>query len=223
MLSGFTRDISASKTARLIKLNPRTVKVHFAKIRQRIQESLKEETNLLLKDLGVDPRCLLNNKSPESFKPNAFKKFRVLAVLYLENGSPSVVSDILCLQQNFLYKNIEDHLSSFVGNEIVDFGFADFKFNPLPHVTYMASKTKPVISIKGSIEMFWDFARVRKKIMRGITDPFFYLHLKETEWRFNNVPENYLLYYLYSKHQLKDNPPNDLHAALVNLIEHNPL
>ena len=44
------------------------------------------------------------------------------------------------------------------------------------------------------IENFWGIAKTRLTRFRGIRSDKFYLHLKETEWRFNHRQENiYLL------------------------------
>ncbi len=40
------------------------------------------------------------------------------------------------------------------------------------------------------IENFWGVAKTRMVKMRGINDDKFNLHLKETEWRFNNRGKN---------------------------------
>jgi transposase-like protein len=53
------------------------------------------------------------------------------------------------------------------------------------------------------IENFWGIAKTRLARLRGVRPAAFYLHLKETEWRFNHRHEN--LYLLLLK-MFRDNP-----------------
>lgn len=48
------------------------------------------------------------------------------------------------------------------------------------------------------IESFWSFAKRRMAKFNGLTDERFYLHLKETEWRWNHKSDN--IYKLLLKH-----------------------
>lgn len=40
------------------------------------------------------------------------------------------------------------------------------------------------------IESFWNFTKRRMAKFNGLTDEMFYLHLKESEWRFNHRNAN---------------------------------
>ena len=54
------------------------------------------------------------------------------------------------------------------------------------------------------IESFWSFAKRRMAKFNGLTDENFYLHLKESQWRFNH------------RH-------NDIYKLLLNDFRNNPL
>ena len=53
------------------------------------------------------------------------------------------------------------------------------------------------------IESFWSFTKRRMAKFNGLTDEKFYLHLKESQWRFNNRYDN--IYKLLLKH-FRTNP-----------------
>jgi len=65
-------------------------------------------------------------------------------------------------------------------NGLVDLGYGHFRID---HSKDEFSRGS--VHING-IEEFWGFAKVRLAKFKGIPDSTFHLHLKETEWRFNN-------------------------------------
>ena len=63
---------------------------------------------------------------------------------------------------------------------LVDFGYGHFR------VDHSSDEfTKGAVHING-IEGFWDLAKVRLAMFKGLPRHTFHLHLKETEWRYNN-------------------------------------
>lgn len=53
------------------------------------------------------------------------------------------------------------------------------------------------------IESFWSFTKRRMAKFNGLTDEMFYLHLKESEWRFNHRNDNF---YLLLLREFRKNP-----------------
>ena len=190
MLQMFAMDINATLSAKYIDLGLKTTKIHFAKIRERINESIKGKNNELLSQFGIDPGFTLSNNSYKHFQPATYKKFKVLAIHFAEGNEIKVLTDVLSVTGKTIVDDIKNHLKHLLEKDkkIIDFGFADFKFIPTNEIVSPYSAFKPS-QRRYRILTFWEYAKKRKEIFYGISDSNFIYHLKEAEWRYNKLNE----------------------------------
>jgi transposase len=76
--------------------------------------------------------------------------------------------------------------------------------NPRPFVMDRGKAANRGAYRAKSIESFWNFAQHRLQKFNGVPNRTFYLHMKESEWRFNHSD-------------------TELYRELLKLIESNPL
>lgn len=205
MLQMFAMDVNATLSAKYIDLGLKTTKIHFAKIRERINESNKEKNNELLRQFGIDPGFTLSNNSYKQFQPATYKRFKVLAIHYADGNEIKVLTDVLSVTGKTVIEDIKNHLKHLLirDKKIIDFGFADFNFIPTNEVNSRFQSYIPGLAEYG-ILTFWQYAKKRTGIFYGIGTPNFIYHLKEAEWRYNklNGPEKNI-YSISTRKRLK--------------------
>lgn len=226
MLSGFAYDLTAAETARKVHLTPKTVKVHFANIRRRIQHFYREQTNDIFTDTGIEPGILMNNNTEGRFSFTLLKHFRILSMIYIHQDGLYLQTELICSRSETLYKELESKLLELLPNEIEGFGFADLKFQRIPELTYISGGSESH-SQNTTIENFWNFANYRRKKFRSIDVRTAYYHLKEAEWRYKFVPPFEKAYYdtaaKVSISRFQRAKPESLFFELTHIIKENPL
>lgn len=195
MLQMFALDFNARVSAKYIDLGIKTTKIHFTNIRVRIAESLKERDNELLGQLNLDPNFFLSHRPDERFNPDHYKKLKVLAIHFYNDSrtAVNVFADVISAPRKTLHTEIANYLHRLkvTDKKIIDFGFADYNWNPDGlFISQVKLAHTPL-----SIDKFWQLAQRRKSFFYGVANSTSIYHLKETQWRYNKLSETEKIFY----------------------------
>jgi transposase len=202
----FALDLSTSDTARLTGISVRSTNTVFLKIRQRIAGEIERHSifNVMSDSASCD---LPAPMSPDALTPCngspplLFGIHRCNDSVHTELvpycSSPLLHNVVSGLQELASIFRPNDWISRYHG--LVDVGRGQYFSLQWPDSQELRSTRE----MNGS-EAFWVFTRRRLKRFMGIPRHTFYLHLKETEYRFNHLNDDlYLeLLALLRKHPL---------------------
>jgi len=210
----FADDLTETATAEETGLTRKTVNGYFQKIRLVIYDYDRHRLGILVKKLPIDKGYLLTSLQMSKHKFIPKRMFSVVAVMLPDT---KLVTDVVGATQSGLYKISENLYNSLMDGKITDFDFADYKFKPLFATSYKRHFGRFFISAPAKnlkdISGFWDLSRKRLKRFHGIEAAKFILHLRETQWRFNNLTYEQMTYAI---------KPNDLYRKLLKLLRDNP-
>jgi transposase-like protein len=191
ILRCFGEDLTASSTARLTGISVRSVNDIFLKIRCRLAVICEAETPLN-GIVEVDESYFGPHRVKGKRGRGAGEKTIVFGVL--KRGDrvwTQIVPDAKkrTLQMVIRGKVSLDsviHSDGWVGYDgLVDVGYAKH-FRVRHSENEFARRSNHI----NGIESFWSFAKHRLAKFKGVPKQTFYLHLKETEFRFNHRHEN---------------------------------
>jgi len=200
----FAMDIEASKITLLARLNRNTVNRYLSLIRRRIAE-LCEAESPFKGVVEVDESYFGAKRVKGKRGRGAYSKTPVFGIL--ERGAKvytEIVPDCAKTTLQAIIRGKVDpqsiiHSDGWRGYEgLVDLGYK--KHYRIHHQDDEFVKGPNHIN---SIESFWSFAKGRLSKFNGLPRSTFYLHLKESEFRFNSRNQN--LYAILLK-ELKRNP-----------------
>ena len=191
VLRCFDEDLTASSTARMTGLSVRSVNDIFLKIRKRLAEMCEQRAI----DNGVfeadesyfGPRRVKGKKGR-----GAGKKTAVFGIL--KRGGYVWTQIVPNAKKRTLQRLIRGkigldsviHTDGWVGYDgLVDMGYE--KHLRIKHKEGQFAIKENHIN---GIESFWGFAKHRLGKFKGVPDHTFYLHLKESEFRFNHKDQN---------------------------------
>ena len=197
----FAQDLSATEVAKLTGLTRKSVTSIFLKLRRRIAE--ERERNLAasheIKHDGDDLSC---------FCGRCRKQLSRNTPLFglVTQGEEVLTAPVPDCRKPILRALIRGRVAP---HEVPVNGWHDFDalVDAEYPKAYIVTHDNPVSDQGGQpkeIENFWEFVRNRLEKFNGVPKRTFYLHLKESEWRFNNHEQN-------------------LYPALLKLIENHPL
>lgn len=201
----FAMDLTASDTARLTGLSVRSVNGIYLKIRRRMAE-VCEQDNPLAGEVEIDESYFGPKRIKGKRGRGAGGKTIVFGLLKREGWVYTQI--VPNARKNTLQKAIRGkvalesiiHTDGWPGYDgLVDVGYAKHLRVNHGENEFATSSTH----ING-IESFWAYAKHRLAKFKGIPKHTFYLHLKETEYRFNHRHGN-------------------LYLALLKLLRENPL
>ena len=191
ILRYFALDLSASDTARLTGISLRSINAIYIKLRYRLAEECERHSDLC-GQIEVDESYFGPRRVRGKRGRGAGGKTIVFG-LFKRNGW--VVTEIVpdarkaTLQQVICGKVALDsiiHSDGWRGyHGLVDVGYA--KHLRVNHGSNEFANDQSHIN---GIESFWAYAKLRLAKMKGIQRHMFYLHLKETEFRFNHRRDN---------------------------------
>ena len=191
ILRYFALDLSASDTARLTGISLRSINAIYIKLRYRLAEECERHSDLC-GQIEVDESYFGPRRVRGKRGRGAGGKTIVFG-LFKRNGW--VVTEIVpdarkaTLQQVIRGKVALDsiiHSDGWRGyHGLVDVGYA--KHLRVNHGSNEFANDQSHIN---GIESFWAYAKLRLAKMKGIQRHMFYLHLKETEFRFNHRRDN---------------------------------
>lgn len=201
----FSLDLNASQIAEITGLNRNTINRYLTEIRKRIAEHC-EATSPLRGEVEVDESYFGARRVPGRRGRGAYGKTIVFGI-FQRNGYvyTEIVPDcskrtLQAVIRGRVSPDTVIHSDTWRGyNGLVDLGYK--KHYRVKHGEDEFANKKSHIN---GIESFWGFAKTRLSRFRGMSKSTFLLHLKETEFRFNN----------------RD---NNLYKVLLKLIENNPL
>jgi transposase-like protein len=190
----FALDFTATSTAKLIGISVRSVNSIYLKIRLRMAEACELATPL--KDaVEVDESYFGARRVRGKRGRGAYGKTIVFGLLKRQG---KVYTEIVpdCSKatlQGIIRGHVEPatviHSDGWRGYDgLVDIGF-DKHFRVNHGANEFASGERHI----NGIESFWSYAKRRLAKFNGVPKHTFYLHLKETEYRFNHRRDNLYL------------------------------
>lgn len=204
ILKCFALDLTATETAQLSPVSLRSVTVIFDKLRGKIANwSLQEAP--FTGTIEVDESYFGPRRIPGKRGRGASGKTIVFGIFKREG---KVYTEIVPnARKKTLQRIIRGKISSV---SIIhtdgcrgDDGLVDVGFDKHYRVHHGQDEFANSSSHMNGIESFWSFAKRRLAQFNGISKNKFYLHLKETEFRFNHRNDN--LYQMLLK-QLREDP-----------------
>ena len=202
----FAMDMSASDTARLTMISIRSLNPIFLKIRQRMAQQTERHSifNFLpANDNSALPGAMSAKGSPRcnGSTPLLFGIHRsidsVQTELVPECSSPLLHNIVSGHQELASVFRSNDWISRYHG--LVDVPRGQY----FPVQWHDGQRLQGAHALNGS-EPFWVFTRRRLQRFMGIPRHTFYLHLKESEYRFNHLHD-------------------DLYQGLLRLLRKHPL
>ncbi len=200
----FTLDFSASDTARLTGISVRSINNIYIKFRQRLAEECEKHSQLI-GQIEVDesyfgPKRIRGKRGrgagSKTIVFGVFKRNGWVYTQIVPNASKRTLQAVI---RGKVDPESVIHSDGWPGyHGLVDVGYA--KHYRVEHGRNEFANEHSHIN---GIESFWAFAKLRLSKLRGIRKDMFYLHLKETEFRFNHRRDN--LYQLLLK-QLREKP-----------------
>lgn len=205
----FANELTETATAREIGLTRKTVNIYFQKIRHTIFSYDRRRFSIPIKSLPIDKQHLLNDPQSGIFDNELKNTFCVIAIMFPNGKLVTVVTrtdseDVLLK----IGRGLENSCSR---KEIIDFNIVSSKFKLL---------RKSILSeeffVNKDLKKIRDFRKISSKRLKsfyGIEPSKFLLHIKECQWRFNNLTLD----------QITDNKkPNDLYRKLLKILRDNP-
>ncbi len=184
----FALDIEASKIAKLVRVSRPSINKLFLAIRAQIAEYCEEESPFKAGELEVDESYFGPKRTKGLRGRGAAKKTPVFGLLkrkdkvyteIIEDCSKATLEAIIQGKATTDCTLHSDYWKGYDG--LVDLGYE--KHYRIKHHQNEFAKGKTHIN---GIESFWGYAKTRLAQFRGIHQRLFYLHLKETEFRFNH-------------------------------------
>ena len=187
----FSLDLDASKVASLTGLNRNTINRYLTLVRQRIAE-LCEQESPFQGEVEVDESYFGAKRVRGKRGRGASGKTPVFGIL--QRGGKvytEIVPDCAKATLQAIIRGKVDiqsviHSDGWRGyNGLVDLGYK--KHFRVHHGRDQFARGRNHIN---GIESFWSFEKTRLMKFYGMSQNTFYLHLKESEFRFNNRKEN---------------------------------
>ena len=187
----FAIDLTANRTAQLTGLTHKSVNQIYLKIRHRLAQSCQRASSFS-GEVEVD-ESYFGAKRVRGKRGRGASGKTIVFGIYKRNGCvfTEIVPDV---QRRTLQAIIRGrvgietviHSDGWRGyNGLVDVGYPKhFRVN------HSANEFASADSNINGIESFWSYAKRRLQKFNGVKKDTFYLHLKESEFRFNHRNEN---------------------------------
>lgn len=190
----FCEDITASKTAVLLGINRNTINRYFNLFRQKITAQKNNRGSLFSGEVELDESYFGARRVRGKRGRGAAGKTPVFGVLK-RNGHVYVEIVKSCSRES-LMPIIQGKVLE--GSTIYTDGWKAYDgliINGYDHYRIFHSQNEFARGKNhvNGIESFWSFAKRRLSKFNGLTDKNFFLHLKESEFRFNHRNQTDLL------------------------------
>jgi transposase-like protein len=203
----FSLDIEASKVAKLVGVSRQSINKLFLAIRIRIAEYCEAESPIDKGEIEVDESYFGPRRVKGLRGRGAARKTPVFGLLkrggkvyteVIEDCSKATLEAII---QGKATSECTVHSDYWKGYD----GLVDLGFKKHYRIRHQDSQFAQGPTHINGIESFWSYAKTRLTQFRGIHRRLFYLHLKETEFRFNyrKVDLYPFLLKIFLKHPLK--------------------
>lgn len=191
----FSLDLSASDTARLTGISVRSINAIYIKLRQRLVKECEKHA-YVAGQIEVDesyfgPKRIRGKRGRGAgSKTIVFGLFKRNGWVYTEIIPDARKRTLQGVIRGKVSLDSVIHSDGWRGyHGLVDVGYAKHY-----RVEHGANEFANDVSHINGIESFWAYAKLRLSKTKGIRKEMFYLHLKETEFRFNHRRDNlYLL------------------------------
>lgn len=198
-------DFTATDTATLTQISIRSVNTIFLKIRRRIAQTCEMESPLL-GAVEVDESYFGARRVRGKRGRGAYGKTIVFGLLkrhgkvYTEIVPDCSKATLQAVIRGHIESDSVIHSDGWRGYD----GLVDIGFDKHLRVNHSANEFANAERHINGIESFWSYAKRRLTKFNGVPTKTFYLHLKETEFRFNHRRDN-------------------LYLAILKLLRLNPL
>jgi transposase len=188
VLRHFALDLTASRTAQLTGLTRKSVNVIFLKIRERIAEECERASPFSSCEVEVDEsyfgarRVRGKRGRGASGKTIVFGIFKRNGCVYTEVVPDCKKATLQAIIRGRVAPEAVINSDGWRGYDgLVDVGYSrHFRVNHGDNEFVRGTH-----HVNG-IESFWSYAKRRLQKFNGVPTRTFYLHLKESEYRFNN-------------------------------------
>lgn len=194
----FCEDITASKTAVLLGINRNTINRYFNEFRLKIAAYTHHEGSLFLGEIELDESYFGARRVRGKRGRGAAGKTPVFGVL--KRGGNVSVEIVQNCSKSELLPIIQGKILE--GSTVYTDGWKAYDgliLNGYDHYRIFHSENEFARGKNhvNGIESFWSFAKRRLAKFNGLTDKNFFLHIKETEFRFNHRHEKNMLLSLW--------------------------
>ncbi len=186
-------DLTATETAQLTGVSVRSINSIFLKIRGRVTVLCEEESPFIADDetrgASVSGKVNGNSGDKDQDPVNQYVAFGI----YRRNDK--IFTEFAPSGTRRLLQNHQRHganvseLVSTEGWKGYD-GLVDMNQTRLYRMNTTDAQTGEVTNTMNAVDSFWSYAKRRMVQFNGIHKHTFYLHLKETEFRFNYRRDN---------------------------------
>jgi transposase len=200
----FALDLTATETAHLSPVSLRSVTVIFDNIRSKIanwcEESAPFSGTIEVDESYFGPRRIPGKRGRgASGKTIVFGIFKREGKVYTEIVPDARKKTLQRIIRGKVNPESIIHTDAWRGYD----GLVDVGFDKHFRVHHGHDEFANSVSHINGIESFWSFAKRRLSKFNGISKKKFYLHLKETEFRFNHRHDD--LYHILLK-RLRNDP-----------------
>ena len=191
ILRYFALDFTATDTARLTSISNRSINTIFLKLRKRITQECEKQAPFAgvveLDESYFGPRRIRGKRGRGAGnKTIVFGIFKRDDRVYTEIVPDASKASLVKVIRGFVSIDSIVHTDGWRGyNGLVDVGYS--KHFRVHHGSNEFADGNRHIN---GIESFWSYAKRRLIKFNGVSKCTFHLHLKETEFRFNNRHEN---------------------------------
>ena len=192
LLRLFALDLTATNVAQLTGLTRKTVTTIFLKIRARLVEECARDSPLSTGEVEVDESYFGARRVRGKRGRGAGGKTIVFGLLKRDGKVyPEIVPDckkvtLQAIIRGRVAPEVVINSDGWRGYDgLVDVGYAKHL-----RVNHSADEFVNGDSHINGIESFWSSAKRRLQKFNGVSEQTFYLHLKESEYRFNHRKEN---------------------------------
>lgn len=191
ILRYFALDFTASDTARLTSISVRSVNTIFLKLRKRIAQECNKQTPFQgvveIDESYFGPRRIRGKRGRgASGKTIVFGIFKRDDKVYTEIVPDASKTSLIKVIRGHVSIESIIHTDGWRGyNGLVDVGYSKHLRVQHGHNEF-ANGNRHI----NGIESFWSYAKRRLVKFNGVSRETFFLHLKETEFRFNNRSKN---------------------------------
>ena len=191
ILRYFALDFTASDTARLTSISVRSVNTIFLKLRKRIAQECNKQTPFQgvveIDESYFGPRRIRGKRGRgASGKTIVFGIFKRDDKVYTEIVPDASKTSLIKVIRGHVSIESIIHTDGWRGyNGLVDVGYSKHLRVQHGHNEF-ANGNRHI----NGIESFWSYAKRRLVKFNGVSRETFFLHLKETEFCFNNRSKN---------------------------------
>jgi transposase-like protein len=188
LLRLFALDLTASDTARLTGISVRSVNDIYLRLRQRIAYECEKTRPFKGGEVEIDesyfgPRRVRGKRGRGAGgKGIVFGVFKRNGKVYTELVEDCSKKSLLAVIRGRISPETVIHSDGWPGYD----GLVDVGYEKHLRINHNADEFVRGSSHINGIESFWGFAKRRLAKFNGIPWHTFYLHLKETEFRFNH-------------------------------------